>query len=202
MAASAKNPSRHKAINFNIIFLYPFLKENIHLWVFKMFKKVIKRYKGFMTKTLLAKRLIASVIDVAIVFALIQLSFWTFVYGTYVSFANFPQARMLFVSLGAILSVLLAFVYLVWSTSRRGVHNGQTFGKQLLRIKTIDRNHPGQPIDVSQITRREIMAKSAVFFLAMFSLGMSVLFDIFLATTSKEKILLHDKLYHTDVVQM
>jgi uncharacterized RDD family membrane protein YckC len=91
----------------------------------------------------------------------------------------------------------LALAYAPLLVVRRGMRNGQTLGKQALRIRVV--HDSGEPIDMGIALRRELVGRQIP---TLVTWGIYGLFDYLWPLGERENRCLHDKLARTRVVRV
>jgi uncharacterized RDD family membrane protein YckC len=98
--------------------------------------------------------------------------------------------RLIFTGIG----LLAAFLYAPPLLARRGAHNGQTLGKQLLRIRVVTRE--GVPVTLGRALRREVLGVTA---LNVVTTGLYALVDYPFGLFDRRRQCVHDKIGGTYV---
>ncbi len=143
-------------------------------------------------------RVIAWVIDTSIIFIVSV----PFILSSLI-IASWSQSEIIFLIslfIAQIFITIIASIYYA-TTMRRLYHPGQTWGKQLMDIKTV--NNKNENLTPKEIIFREVLVKywlftiasGATFFLASF-------LDFILPIIDKKKESLHDKITNTKVIKI
>ena len=105
--------------------------------------------------------------------------------------------RDLFQALSIVLGLLVTLAYLTILESRRGVHNGQTLGKQATGIRIV--RDDGKPMTFGRALLREGVGK---YVLALITLYIYLVVDYLWPLWDRENQALHDKIASTHVVAL
>lgn len=145
------------------------------------------------------RRFVAAIVD-----TLVYLAIWVVVFGVafgvIVALGGEPDeaaagAYLLNIPLGFVISA----VYPLLTMRRAGQRNGQTLGKQALRIRVVRTNR--RPLGAGPILLRELVLKSVLFgFIGAFTLFIATLLDYLWPLWDDEHRALHDMLASTRVV--
>lgn len=90
--------------------------------------------------------------------------------------------------------LVLALLYYPLTMRRSGAHNGQTFGKQALRIRVVTAE--GVPVTFGRAARRDVLGTTVIGF---FTSGLYALVDYPFGLFSENRQCVHDKIGNTYV---
>ncbi|MDO8209984.1 RDD family protein [Conexibacter sp. CPCC 206217] len=115
--------------------------------------------------------------------------------GAVIAEGDTEQARRLAQTLGLAVATPLWLAYAPLLLMRRGERNGQTLGKQAMRIRVVREN--GEPVTLGNGALREIIGRQL---LVAFTYGLYAVVDYAWPWWDKPRQCLHDKVAQTRVV--
>ena len=142
--------------------------------------------------------LVLAPVNIALVFGL---HLYTVTHETYVNGTSFSQVHVHDLWVPALVYLLYAVLLL----SRRGEHNGQTLGKQMLGLRVI--RNDGEPVDIRTALLREGLVKTLPGVVGVISALVAVastffsLLDYLWPLRDRENRAIHDHVAETHVVQ-
>jgi uncharacterized RDD family membrane protein YckC len=117
--------------------------------------------------------------------------------GVFLAEGDTEDARRLAQSLALAIGVPVGLLYAPLLMMRRGERNGQTLGKQALRIRVV--REGGEPVTLGNGLLREAIGRQL---LVAFTYGLYALIDYLWPTWDRARQCLHDKVAQTRVVRV
>lgn len=117
--------------------------------------------------------------------------------GVYVAEGEGEDARRLAETLALAIGVPFSLLYAPLLMVRRGRRNGQTLGKQAMRIRVV--RESGEPVTLGNGLLREVIGRQL---LVAFTYGLYAVIDYLWPTWDRARQCLHDKVAQTRVVRV
>lgn len=142
-------------------------------------------------------RAVAFIIDSFVVGIIMTLL--VFVFGLSAFATNSTGLLLLNLMILTAVAIAAQFIYFFLTMSRQGNHNGQTWGKQLLNIRVVNKDM--STFTAADVFKREVIAKGVIGILSSLLFGFIAILNYLFPLFDKRSQALHDKFFDTFVVQ-